>query len=260
MLASSLTSCLLIISPLDLCIGSPVRYYKVCRSVFNGIFASRMDSYRNFAQLAQEQTDGVDYEIECRRGSSGHAVIAPHGGRIERGTGPLAAAIAGQEHSYYCFSGLKPGIRANKLLHLTSDHFDEPRALALVQGSERVISIHGARGDMPVVYTGGLDRELRTVVMRELALAGITTMHDPSPTRQGRGLSNICNRGLLGAGLQLELSFALRRQIFERGRDGEYVPNSRFFVLVEAIRGALVTFGRHDYGTGPDRGQTGVPR
>ena len=219
-----------------------------------------MDSYRNFAQLAQEQTDGIDYEIEARRGSSGHAVIAPHGGRIERGTGPLAAAIAGREHSYYCFSGLKPGVRANKLLHLTSDHFDEPRALALVQGSERVISIHGARGDTPVVYTGGLDRELRAVVMRELALAGITTMHDPSPTRQGRGLSNICNRGLLGAGLQLELSFALRRQLFDRGRDGEHFPNSRFFVLVEAVRGALATFGQHDYGMGPDRGQTGVPQ
>ncbi len=203
-----------------------------------------MDCYENYAQLSRMEAEGHDYRIDIRHGTSGHAIIAPHGGFIERGTGPVADAIAGDEHSYYCFVGLKQGVKANKVLHLTSDHFDEPRALETVQCCERVISIHGARGDVPVVYTGGLDMELRLLVMQELTQAGIDTLDDPSPTRQGRGPSNICNQGRLGAGLQLELSFALRRQIFARSEAGEYHPNRDFFVLVDAIRRALASLSQ----------------
>jgi len=227
---------------------------------FNAIFALIMDCYRNFAQLARTQVEGCDYRIDIRRGSSGHAVIAPHGGGIERGTGAVADAIAGRLHGYYCFAGLKSGAGANKVLHITSDHFDEPRALALVQGCDRVISIHGARGDEPVVYTGGLDGELRTVVMRKLGQAGIRTLRDPSPTRQGRGPGNICNRGRYGAGLQLELSFALRRGIYDHGLGDEAVPNARFFVLVEAIRGALAVFGRRQLVPQGEAAAAGDPR
>ena len=34
---------------------------------------------------------------------------------------PIAEAIAGNEHTYYCFEGIKP--RRNYSLHITSDQF-----------------------------------------------------------------------------------------------------------------------------------------
>jgi len=222
---------------------------QACAPVFNGILAVLMDTYRNYLQLALAEEEGRDYVIEVRHGTSGHAVIAPHGGRIERGTGPVADAIAGQQHTYYCFAGIKPGVKLNKGLHVTSNHFDEPRALAAVSRCERVISVHGARGDIPVVYAGGLDMELRAAVMQGLTGAGILAIDDPSPTRQGRGATNICNRGVRGAGLQLELSFALRKQLFNRHGMSEYRPNPLFCTLVAAVRQALSEFQQPYYST-----------
>ena len=45
-----------------------------------------MDKYRNFQELKRHEKEGTDYEICARKGSSGIAVMAPHGGGIEPGT------------------------------------------------------------------------------------------------------------------------------------------------------------------------------
>lgn len=199
-----------------------------------------MDTYSCFAELAAIEVAGVDYRIRTRRGSSGLCIVAPHGGRIERGTSPLAEAIAGSEHDCYCFDGIKPGLSPNRVLHVTSNHFDEPVALSLVAQAQRVITIHGARGREPAVYFGGLDLELRATVGDSLRAAGFVACDDPSPHRQGRGLTNICNRGRSGRGLQIELTYNLRKSMFKpEDTPRGWKTTETFDRFVEAVRQVL---------------------
>lgn len=198
----------------------------------------RMDRYRNFAELSRHEIEGRDYRIRWRSGHTRFAIVAPHGGKIERGTSPLADAIAGSEHTFYAFEGIKP--EGNYRLHITSDRFDEPQALRIAGGVRTVITIHGARGVGAAVYTGGLDTELEGRILRALRAAGFAAAHDPSPTRQGRGVTNICNRGRALQGVQIELTQGLRKRLFDLQPDGTtWLPNDRFHVFVASVRAEL---------------------
>lgn len=203
----------------------------------------RTDKYANFSDLCRHEAEGRDFRIHLRWGRSGIAVVAPHGGRIERGTMAIAEAIAGSEHTYYCFEGVKPELRQNRSLHITSDHFDEPRALKAVQEARRVVTIHGAAGAEPAVFAGGLDLTLRRAVLSAIAARGICAADDPSPTRQGRGATNICNRGWSRMGLQLEFTFGLRRCMFGPINAFGWRPlNSIGHGVVAGVREALARF------------------
>ena len=199
-----------------------------------------MHRYTTFTELSRHEIENRDYRVHLRLGASGIAVLAPHGGKIERGTLPIANAIAGEEHTFYAFEGIKPTLKANRLLHVPSNHFDEPRALFAVSRAHRVITFHGAKGTEEAVYAGGLDFELRLDVLGALNAAGFTADHDPSPTRQGRGPTNICNRGRTGRGLQLELTFGLRKRMFGHpDEQGLRHPTTLFHQLVMTIREVL---------------------
>ncbi|MGH8551010.1 MAG: poly-gamma-glutamate hydrolase family protein, partial [Methylococcales bacterium] len=137
-----------------------------------------MDHYRNFAHLKNHETEFRDYRIRVRERASGTVILAPHGGWIERGTSQIADAMAGDEHTFYAFEGLKPGLKSNRILHITSDHFDEPSAVAIVTRAKRVITIHGARGSESAIYLGGLDRELRIALLDSLRSNGFQTCDD----------------------------------------------------------------------------------
>jgi phage replication-related protein YjqB (UPF0714/DUF867 family) len=67
-----------------------------------------MTPYASYCALQVNETLGVDYRIRVRRGCSGIAVMAIHGGGIEPGTTEIAEAVAGDRHTFYTFSGLKP--------------------------------------------------------------------------------------------------------------------------------------------------------
>ena len=198
-----------------------------------------MDRYRNFAGLRECEAEGRDYRICLRRGKGSFAIMAPHGGKIERGTSQLAEAIAGNEHTFYSFDGIKD--INNHHLHITSDRFDDPRALALASSVRTVITIHGAKGQNRNVYTGGQHLHLEEKILHSLRYAGFTAMHDPSPTRQGMGVTNICNRGYDGKGVQIELTQGLRKNLFNPVHGGaNWIPNEMFHILVEALRTVLV--------------------
>ncbi len=199
-----------------------------------------MDHYANFSELNHKETEGVDFRVDLREGRSGIAIVAPHGGKIERGTSQIANAIAGANHSYYSFEGIKPTLRANRILHITSNNFDEPRAQSLVTNAQTVMTIHGAKGMQSAVYAGGLDMPLRQLVLDRLNTAGFVAEDDPSPSRQGRGANNICNRGLSGQGLQLELTLGLRQSMFRPIEGGlGWTTTQVFSRFVEAIRRTL---------------------
>jgi hypothetical protein len=95
--------------------------------------------------------------------------IAPHGGRIEPGTSEIAALIAGESYNLHRFEGRKPPGQ-NAVLHITSHHFDEPRALNLAKKCRIVLGIHGCRGRR-AIYVGGRDKQLR----EDLAVALLGT-------------------------------------------------------------------------------------
>ncbi len=92
-----------------------------------------------------------------------------------------------------------------------------------------------------MVYFGGLDRGLGTDMMTALSRNGFPAEPDPSPTRQGRGVTNICNRGRSGRGLQLELPQGFRKSLFDRPdyRHRRWRPNRRFHEFIAVIRKVL---------------------
>lgn len=167
--------------------------------------------FRCFDDLARHFIEGVDYGVHLRRaGRSPVAVLAPHGGRIEGATSDIARLIAGDEHQLYLFEGLRPAGDNFDCLHLASNRFDEPRALALISGCDTVIAVHGYASDGPDVLLGGLDVDLKRHVAAALREAGISCLTE-GHRFPGRDSRNICNRGRTGAGVQLELSRGLRR-------------------------------------------------
>ena len=165
-----------------------------------------IDLYQCYADLAAAESEGVHYRVRVVERASPIVVVAPHGGRIEPGTSETAALIAAGDFSLYCFESLVSGRR----LHLTSSRFDEPRGLALVEASEIPIAIHGRAdgGDPRTIWMGGLHVDLRNAVGDSLERAGFSTSTDHH--MQGKHPNNICNRGRLRAGVQIELPRSLR--------------------------------------------------
>ena len=190
-----------------------------------------IDKYSNFAELAVGERAGVDYRIRVENRSTPVVIIAPHGGRIELGTLEIAATIAGDTLSFYAFEALRAaGERGS--LHITSARFDEPLALALVSEAQKVIAIHGRadNGDPLTVDVGGLDTALRDKIVTALVTAGFAAAVVAQGNLAGRDPANICNRGVTGAGVQLELPRVLRSQLA--------TEPARLGAFRDAIRGA----------------------
>jgi phage replication-related protein YjqB (UPF0714/DUF867 family) len=163
------------------------------------------DKYASFAQL---QAGEEDYSVRlCERQGARTLIVAPHGGSIEIGTSELATLIAGDDYSLFTFDGHKPRGR-NRDLHITSHNFDHPDCVALAARHSVVLAVHGCKGDSTQIYVGGLDEELKALLIERLGAAGFpATSHGPYP---GRNPHNICNRGARGRGAQLELTLDLR--------------------------------------------------
>lgn len=129
-------------------------------------------SYMGYANLAGEQVEGTDYQVYVRANTqSSVAVIAPHGGGIERYTTEIARAIAGDDFNLYVFDGVR---RSGNYaaLHLTSHRFDEPRCLELLSGCDHVVAIHGCSGDAQQALVGGLDTGLKAIVAQSIGALG----------------------------------------------------------------------------------------
>ncbi len=198
------------------------------------------NTYRNFAALAQQERSGIDYDVLVQRARPEFALVAPHGGGIEGGTSELADAIAASDLSFYTFEGLKSS--GNTDLHITSTRFDEPMCLTLLASSSVVVTVHGEHSteDGEGVFLGGLDADLGTEIGEALRRQGFDVRKHSSRNLQGLEPNNLCNRGTTGAGVQLELSRAVRKTLFDSlTKTGHQRPTSRFDVFVAAVRRAL---------------------
>ena len=138
-----------------------------------------MEHYSSYADLQQVEKEGKDYRIHVRQGTSNIAVMAPHGGGIEPGTFEIADALAGSEHYFYCFEGIKKS--RNFRLHLTSTQFDEDRGVGVAQAVQIVVAIHGSSENEEVVYLGGLQTSLKQQIHNRLTEAGFVVKESPGP-------------------------------------------------------------------------------
>jgi phage replication-related protein YjqB (UPF0714/DUF867 family) len=197
------------------------------------------DKYKTFASLAKCETEGRDYLFSLRNRPGAVVVIAVHGGGIEAGTSEIADAIAADDLSFYTFQGIKP--RRNRDLHITSHRFDEPQCTALVSNAPGVISVHGEESKRQVVFLGGKDRRMRDSFRDSLTASGFKVEMHKKKNLQGLDPLNICNRAVNGWGVQLELSFGLRRSFFKSlSRNGRLTKTERFDSFVAAVRAATV--------------------
>ncbi|GAB3672843.1 poly-gamma-glutamate hydrolase family protein [Saccharopolyspora tripterygii] len=195
--------------------------------------AEAEDTYADYADLAAHETEGVDYRRAVRDGSTDVVHIAIHGGGIERPTTELAdSAATSGDHGFGTFEGIKPS--GNSVLHITSTHFDEPQISEAVAGSTYTVSWHGAKGDEPTTYVGGLDTELRDAVREELREEGFDAPDALPDGLTGEDPDNIANRNTRGKGVQLELTRAQRDALVKDG-----VPTAEFDDYVAAVERAV---------------------
>jgi len=198
-----------------------------------------MDNYRSFLELTEKEQEGKDFIVEVRQTLSPLAIVAPHGGRIEPGTYTIADAIAGSDHSFYGFRGIKP--TGNSILHLTSSLFDDPRALEIVHSASAVITLHGCRGDEPMIFLGGQDQNLLLRLLDSLRKADIPVQPASSGNLRGCHPKNLCNRGRSGKGVQMEISRGLRELlIVPLSSCTKRRPTPLFFSLIQAIKAVLI--------------------
>ncbi len=191
------------------------------------------DRYPSFVALAAKERLDVDYRIRLRDRATSIVLVAPHGGMIELGSSEIAEAIAGEDYSLYCFEGLLPG-RAHCDLHITSSCFDEPQALALVSTAATAVAVHGRadHAEPRTIWMGGRDEALRDAIASSLRAAGFPPLAS-GHALPGQEITNICNRGTTGAGVQLEIPRTSRNQLV-----GDQAEMRSF---ASAVREALAT-------------------
>jgi phage replication-related protein YjqB (UPF0714/DUF867 family) len=200
-----------------------------------------MDLYTSFENLKIHERQGIDYRIRWRLGGSGIAILSIHGGMIEPGTTRIANAIAGPEHTFYSFEGIKGA--GNFFLHITSTLFDEPTAMEIVCASDIIISIHGCAQMEPLVHLGGLDFELRDRITGSLRETGFDAWTCSDPPFAGIDQENICNLCGRGMGVQIEVSRGLRATMFrDLTPEGRRFPTQVLLRFARALRKAIAPF------------------
>ena len=202
-----------------------------------------MDKYTNIAELKQNEREDEDYTILYRELPSKITIMAPHGGGIEPGTIDIADYLAGCDYTFYAFKGLKKV--GNKILHISSNTFDEPIALRAAQNADIVVSIHGAKDKSEMVYIGGTNQEFIQIIVHALRSGGFDATISETPGLRGIKPENICNRCKTRKGVQLELSRGLRETLFDNlGHRSLRRKTIVFYQFVNILKEALLLFLR----------------
>lgn len=196
-----------------------------------------MDTYSNFMQLAANERYMTDYLIEHQLIDSPILIFTPHGGGIEPGTTELVKAIAGEELNYYTLTAKKSKDNIN--LHITSKNYDEPTLLKILPTIEQCVSLHGCQNKEEIIFIGGRDTKLKRKIQTQLELRDFKV--GVKDQFLAESLDNITNKNKTSAGVQLEISHGLRKQMFEdiSKAKGRVQKTPIFWKFVLAIRMAL---------------------
>lgn len=227
------------------------------------IYASNSDLYRNRAEgtdfgRRSRRHGAFDNDPTARGPVALSTVVAPHGGGIEPGTSELCMAIAGYHpatlvatggptYDYWMLEGLLS--TNNSDLHVTTTHCDDATARSLCGGARTVLSLHGctvsAADGMGAVLVGGRNTELRDLLIARLDDAGFDAVDATShPSLGGVAAENLTNRGLLGAGAQLEIITPVRNAMFTVNTHSQRknTTTATFWSFTAACRTALATW------------------
>jgi phage replication-related protein YjqB (UPF0714/DUF867 family)/3D (Asp-Asp-Asp) domain-containing protein len=201
--------------------------------VFNGYQAGNWPEPTLSASTACHE--GPDYTVTISNTGSPITVLSIHGNGIEKKTSDISAALANlygwnrydfQPHGTTTCLGQRTDL---ELFHITATHFDDPRAVSLVN-VPKAVAIHGyadSRGWLPGdICVGGLDSSARSLFITYVnsnasswAGAYALTPRDATTATSGpcfdssiagKSTANIVNRTSSGGGLQLELNSRLR--------------------------------------------------
>lgn len=203
------------------------------------------DQYASFKELSQNEIEGTDYRVFAQAAGNSLLVMSPHGGGIEPGISEIVKAFAGG-YSVYLLEGIK--LRGNHVLHVTSDHFDDPRAIEMAAGHEYVLAFHGYY-ELSHCRTlvGGTDRKRAEVFVDSLRRHGFSAeLLEKSARLSGTSPKSINNRCRTGLSVQFEISTAQRKAMFDRfsrkGRDAS--KNEVFDRYIKAVKeGAADAYG-----------------
>ncbi|GGF27839.1 hypothetical protein GCM10010954_28700 [Halobacillus andaensis] len=202
------------------------------------------DRFCSFDELRKEYKEGEDWEIvKSSDGDARWLVSAIHGGGIEETTSSLTEAVAGSNYPFYSFKGR---LKANNFsnLHITSTRFDEPQALEMVANAKYHIAVHGASGEEPKTMIGGLDKELKKIVRKNLEENGFDVADAPEHL-DGDHPENYVNKTKTERGVQLEITRAQREAFYKNddisfsSRRDSSNETEEFKLYVESIQAAM---------------------
>lgn len=205
------------------------------------------DKYQSLAELKVALEENVSYRSFLVDRKSWATIIAPHGGLIEAGTSSLVASVAASDYNLFDFQGLQV-IHAQDL-HVSSTRFRDPQLSRVLERSELALSIHvmGPQSES-VIWLGGLNRQLKEIVLQNLRRSGFSVNPD-SPLYRGESKNNVVNLASQ-RGVQLELSDELVSELFE-GKpflpDCQPVKTAKYRNLVAALRRSLSQFKQAEW-------------
>jgi len=168
------------------------------------------DVYQDFAEISANYVEGRDYSVEIYDRNSKVSVLAIHGGELEEATSLIARNIAGDDFNLYIFN-VWLGNESRKL-HITASHFDDVKAINLVEKSDFSISIHGYAEKGEIVCIGGKDEILGRIISEFLLKNGFKTEF-PCKRLSGKSEKNIVNKTRKDSGVQLEITLGLLKEL-----------------------------------------------
>lgn len=183
--------------------------------------------------LRKVEQEGVAYDLAWTITNSPLIVIAPHGGAIEPRTSEITSAIAGTDHTQCQFKGKLPAGQNYPRLHVTSENWDVEECLILIGQRTHALSIHGTSKPDKVVYIGGRDTATGAELATALRAAGFSVVQPAPADIAGTSVQNFVNKDADGAGVQFELTYDLRIELFPT-KDGP--PSARGQTFADAIR------------------------
>jgi phage replication-related protein YjqB (UPF0714/DUF867 family) len=170
------------------------------------------------------------------------AVLAPHVGEIEPGPSEIATHISGEDFTCYLFNGIKNRYN-NKDLHITSTNFDEPQCTEICRNVDIVLAVHGTKDRDDHIYAGGRHESLKQKIIQNLKRDCFYVLEDTT-NHSGLDPHNICNKGKLGQGLQIEISNGLRKKMFKgMSRQERQSTTTIFNKFIASIRDVLLEYG-----------------
>ncbi|MBC7395987.1 MAG: poly-gamma-glutamate hydrolase family protein [Bdellovibrionales bacterium] len=189
--------------------------FKLFLSAF---LASRLvyagDVYPSYSSLILSEKEGISFRVKLLDRKSQVSVLAIHGGRIEEGSDVFAEALASREFNFYAFIAMKP--KDNRSLHVTSSHFDDPRAIKMIKRSKVVLSVHGFKGSgVDEICFGGRSELLKSQMISVIQkLKSDIVLRKQCLGLDGTDPKNLVNFGT-SSGVQIELSQHLRVRLMK---------------------------------------------